>query len=290
MMEYVSIQNGLGNQMSQYAFYLNKKRSSINVRCIINGQEHNGFELNKIFGLNICSCNRLIYLIFRILAANKYSLFLKPLQKVIKCLGFGLIDENYDYSYHNELLGKSSRLVTFFIGGWHHYNYINPVRDDIKSLYKFPEIEDCENKKISELIRNTNSISIHIRRGDYLKPSNQLLFADICNIDYYQRAVSIIEKKVNNPYYFIFSDDMNWVKENLKLRNMVFVEINQKESSWKDMYLMTLCKGNIIANSTFSWWGAYLNIHEDSAIVISPKVFIKTDNNSDIYCPNWIKI
>ena len=164
------------------------------------------------------------------------------------------------------------------------------MEDELQEVFQFPIIKDKNNLEIINKIKNCNSVSVHIRRGDYLIDTNYRMFGGICDENYYAEAFKIIKKYVQNPTFFIFSDDIEWSKMHIcQKENCYFVTINKKEDSWKDMFLMSICKHNIIANSTFSWWGAYLNKNK-SAIVISPDIFIKTDINSDIYKENWIKL
>jgi len=152
-----------------------------------------------------------------------------------------------------------------------HYNLeiIEKMKKEIYHDFKFPTIEDEENLKIKLKIENTNSVSIHVRRGDYL---NSIEFKDICTINYYGNAIKYIENKVKNPVFFIFSNDIEWCKKNLKIvgDSYYITWNNKKENNFRDMQLMSLCKNNIIANSSFSWWAALLNTNENK-IVIAPK-------------------
>jgi len=115
------------------------------------------------------------------------------------------------------------------------------------------------------MIKNLKSVSIHIRRGDYITNKTGPKFI---GLDYYIKAIRTIENKVKNPTYFIFSDDIVWGKQYLKLKNIsYFVDNNHGKDSYKDMQLMSLCKHNIVANSTFSWWGSWLNTNKNKVII-----------------------
>ena len=138
-------------------------------------------------------------------------------------------------------------------------------------------------------MEEVDSVSLHIRRGDYLLPENRELFGGICTLDYYRRAIDYILDKVKNPFFFIFSNDIVWVKENMNISNSLFITWNSGKDSWQDMFLMSKCKHNIIANSTFSWWGAWLNKNPQK-IVISPSRFFNVSNNSDIVPDTWTSI
>jgi hypothetical protein len=108
-----------------------------------------------------------------------------------------------------------------------------------------------------------------VRRGDYLKPRVRAAFGDICTAEYYREAVAYIRQKTADPVFFIFSDDIQWVKDNLPLPGAVYVTGNTGLTGFRDMQLMSCCKHHIIANSTFSWWGAWLN-QTPGKIVVAP--------------------
>ncbi len=130
-------------------------------------------------------------------------------------------------------------------------------------------------------------MSIHIRRGDFL--NNERHNTD--KNSYYKEAIELIENKVENPVFFVFSDDMDWVKTNLNAKHETnFIDFNDALTNFEDMKLMSACKHNIIANSSFSWWAAWLNRNENK-IVIAPKKWLNDDSNTnDIIPETWIKI
>ena len=115
------------------------------------------------------------------------------------------------------------------------------------------------------------------------------MYGNICTLDYYYKSIEYIINNVNNPTFFIFSDDITWVKEKINLPNAVYVNHNIGKDSWQDMFLMSCCKHNIIANSSFSWWGAYLN-NNPTKIVVSPSIFINSTSKQDIVSESFIKI
>jgi hypothetical protein len=291
-MDIILIFNGLGNQMSQYAFYLQKYSIHKNTMFLnfCREKNHNGYELEHLF--NIVSPKKYItlffYYIFRILRTKKQLYVIKILKVILKLLQFRIVEENFDYRFKEEYL-KKSKGITFFYGGWPSEKHFEKIKTDIQNKFRFPIPTDIQNSSIEQQISMSNSVSIHVRRGDYLDNNNIHLFGDLCGKDYFQEAISLILNKIDSPHFFIFSNDMDWVKSNLQIENVTYVEINQGDNSWKDMYLMSKCKHNIISNSTFSWWGAWLNSYSQK-IVIAPDRFLKNDENSDIYPESWIKI
>jgi len=144
---------------------------------------------------------------------------------------------------------------------------------------------DVRNIEILKEVCERTSVSIHIRRCDYL----QTPFKDVSTIEYYKKAINYIEERIEKPFYFIFSDDIVWVKQNFDIPNSMIVDNNKAKDSWKDMYLISKCKHNINANSTFSWWGAWLNDNTEK-IVITPRKFSLLYESNDIYPESWVKI
>ena len=173
------------------------------------------------------------------------------------------------------------KLVGYFQSEKYFINYK-------KELLKLFEIDDDTNIYLLEKygnILNQDTCSIHVRRGDYLSLPNH---HPIQPIDYYINSVNIIGK---DKHFLIFSDDIKWCKENFEfIKNKTFISENL---DYQDLYLMSMCNNNIIANSTFSWWGAWLN-NNLTKIVITPKNWFgsvyKNYDTNDLYCEGWIKI
>ena len=148
---------------------------------------------------------------------------------------------------------------------------------------------DEENQLILDKILETNSVSLHIRRGDYVSLDYVNKIHGVCALDYYKRAIEYITKRVNPPHFFLFSDDIDWVVENLKMEHpFTVVDIN-KGKGWLDMNLMKQCKHNIIANSSFSWWGAWLN-ENPQKIIIAPEKWTARKQKCDIVPLGWVKL
>jgi hypothetical protein len=195
------------------------------------------------------------------------------------------ISQNYDEPYfHYKKIEFADNIK--LNGYFQSEKYFSHNRSHILDLFEIDNnTENLLKTKYSDIINNDNTCSIHIRRGDYLKLPNH---HPVCDIDYYVEAM---KKMGNDKYYIIFSDDISWCKENLSfLNNKIFIEGN---TDFQDLYLMSKCKNNIIANSSFSWWGAWLNTNKDK-IVIAPKKWFGISNShldtSDLYCNNWVTI
>lgn len=278
----IFLQGGLGNQMFQYAFYLSIKHifnhSLYNTGWFSFNSCHQGFELNNLFGIQ-CNSNKLFYIILRIA---------RKLDKFVKIPGLQLIQDKIPSTYI-QCFPLSS--LNLFDGYWQTEKYFNSIDKEIREAFTF-DFEKISVKSLEVLnsIRiSSNPISIHIRRGDYLSEDSKPLYGGICTLKYYEEAINLILQKFDNCDFFIFSDDIQWAKDNLSIPDAVFVNHNVGKDSWQDMFLMSQCKHNIIANSSFSWWGAWLNDNPEK-IVIAPRKFMNVGNSSDIIPSTWIKI
>ncbi|MCM0717987.1 alpha-1,2-fucosyltransferase [Parabacteroides sp. W1-Q-101] len=183
-------------------------------------------------------------------------------------------------------------LLSIYQGYWQTDLYFKKIAPVIRKAFRFDT--DRLNPKSSDLaeqIHSCLSVSIHVRRGDYLSEKNRQIYGDICTVDYYRNAVEWLKKRLPKEAirFYVFSDDPDWVKENLPLEHAVVVDWNQGVDSWQDMYLMSVCRHHIIANSSFSWWGAWLNPREDK-MVIAPYRWYKDRVAPDILPEGWIAL
>jgi Tfp pilus assembly protein PilP len=154
--------------------------------------------------------------------------------------------------------------------------------------FVFVKVLSKKTLETKKKIEHSNSVAINVRRGDYLRHDYAKIFGNL-DIDYYLRAVELIQTKIQEPLFFVFSDDPKWVKENFNLQNIIFVG-NDEFKDYEQLYLMTQCKHNIVANSSFAWWGAWLGIN-DGKIVIVPKYWTRKKKNTKDVCPeSWIRL
>ena len=164
----------------------------------------------------------------------------------------------------------------YFGGAWQQEQYFSAIEPILRRDSEFRTPPSTTNKSYMDQINNCVAVSVHVRRGDYLaEPANLRIYTK-CSFDYYVRAANYIAQKLGQKMtFFVFSDDMEWVKANLKLDyEMVFVEGNSNATSYEDLRLIAACQHNIIANSTFSWWGAWLNAKPDKITVAPRKWFL----------------
>jgi hypothetical protein len=297
-MNIILLDGGLGNQMSQYAFFVAKKmrhRSVVSSYFLKRYSAHWGYELERAFGI-ADNANLFVDAIVRYARKLLYckdnrgeKYLVRPILFLSKCLGFNLILENENYRYDSDLLERH-RGINVYVGGWTTEKYFKDIELYIRRAFSF-NLNNLNERTLSLLRRidTCSSVSIHIRRGDFLLLSNIETLGKVCSLDYVHRAVDYIKNIVDSPVFFIFSDDQEWVKANLYLNDMVFVDWNTGYDSWQDMCLISRCKHNVNANSTFSWWGAWLNSNPQK-IVIVPRYFIYNRETPDVSPEQWVKL
>ena len=284
-MKIIKLSGGLGNQMFQYMYgqYLSSKyNEKVYYDITFYKKEYKNLDSRNIellkfdIDIDIVDDKEYPFLTYSKVDRIKYLI------KCISCFQrncFNIVFESKNNVFIRFLSNISRN--TYYIGYWQEYKYlINEYN------FKLKKNQPLINTTIKEKILKSNTVSIGIRRGDYVK-----LGVIVCDIEYYEKAINIINKEVDAPVYFIFSDDIEWCKENIEIANEhFFVEANQ-DTPFENMELMSLCKHNIISNSTYDWWGVMLNINKQK-IVICPKNWMP--NEKEIrrgLIPNeWIKI
>ncbi|MFR0779347.1 MAG: alpha-1,2-fucosyltransferase [Zhenhengia sp.] len=283
----VKFEGGLGNQMFQYALYNTLEKTNKTVKADITWYEkqnvHNGFELEKVFPnikLKKASLNEI-----NELADNKLDIVNKIRRKVVGRRS------TYYKEHTNEFIEDILQVENKYLDGfWQTDKYFADSRYKLVDKFKFNIKLNEKEEKLLTILKQNNAVSLHVRRGDYVTNSN---YAEkhhvIKNNNYYIRALKYMENNLSNIKYFIFSDDPEWVRKTLDIKGAIIIDWNKGSDSYKDMFWMSQCKHNIIANSTFSWWGAWLNQNPDK-IVIAPNKWFNTMEAPDIWCEDWIRI
>lgn len=176
-------------------------------------------------------------------------------------------------------------------GYWQDEKYFKKIRPVL--LKEFSLLKESRAfLKLKKIIRSTNSVSIHLRRGDYVRRAVTRKYHGVLDFDYYQKAIRALTRKVKSPHFFVFSDDIKWVKDNFKINYpAIYIERSYKLSNPEEMILMSLCQHNIIANSSFSWWAAWLN-QNPRKIIISPKNWFKNKSveKKRLIPTEWLKL
>lgn len=266
--KHIIITGGLGNQMFEYAFVIALRDKGYHVILDISYYDffemHNGYELDRVFGIDEKVINR----------QGLHILWLRFLNRIKpKCIY--MVDA---LEYNPECVEKPQKYIW---GYWQDERYFMKNERIIRDIFSFRGIDEL-NQNVALKLMSCSSISLHIRRGDYTS-----FGMSIMGVEYYRSAVEYIKSKIENPIFFIFSDDKDEA-ETMAKRLYIKYELithNQEKNSYKDMYLMSRCKHNIIANSSFSWWGAWLNENK-SKIVVAPKLW---DAKHTAFCPQSIK-
>jgi hypothetical protein len=290
----IKLQGGMGNQMFQYAFGLavaKKLKSPLYFDRSFYNQAFGGltprsYELALFEG----SAN--------IAGDSLTNSFFKPdiFQKVLNKLGVNTktIYKEHSLKFNNGVF--EIKPPAYFDGFWQSEQYFNYNEGLIRKSLAFKKPLSSESQSVTDSItQQENPVSVHIRRGDYISSKTTNELHGICSIKYYEQAIELIREKTNDPYFYFFSDDPDWVNEHLVpiVENVALVHHNKADDSWQDMALMSKCKHHIIANSSFSWWGAWLNPSKEK-IVIAPATWFSTETDywdtQDLIPKSWIRI
>lgn len=288
----IHVMGGLGNQLYQYAMYRKMQTLGKDVKLDTfaykeaEGDEREWRELElewlQDLPYKVCSMEERAALL-----DNKLDFFHKIKRKLCGRKDLTVrettsyMPEIFDYDY------------AYLYGYWTCEKYYEDIIPLLQKEIIFPKSVNKKNLQAMEMIKNMNAISIHIRRQDYLTVSDGKRYMGICTDAYYEAAINYIKRNVETPVFIFFSDDIPYVREHYHLEHMMIVDWNSGRDSLYDMQLMSLCKHNICANSTFSMWGARLNTNSHK-IVIRPL----HDDNYDTtpvekiqeYWKHWILI
>lgn len=289
----IRVMGGLGNQMQQYALYEKFKSLGKDARLDISwfedaSQQENvlarrKLELRMFDNLQFDTCTTQEKA--ALLGGNGFAS--KVLRKLKVKPDHRFIESGM---YHPEIFEKED---CYLEGYWACEKYYQNILNILQNKIKFPESQNARNITTQVEMNSENSVGIHIRRGDYLDPENAAMFGGICTEDYYAAAEKYIRERVENPHFYLFSDDTAYLREHYQGDEYTIVDWNTGDDSFYDMELMSCCKHNICANSTFSFWGARLNPHADKIMIRPAK-----HKNSQVIDPavmhnlwkNWILI
>jgi len=282
---------GLGNQMFQYAFgYRLAQLSGTELKLDIAAFEKYKLHKVAIHHLNVNynslligdrKVNRLTNE-YGVRAMLKKAKLVKPKIKIIQETTPG---------FRKELVTNYTQDV-YLDGFWQSEKYFKGAEDEIREHLMVITQPSPANQQMLSTIKKTNAISVHIRRADYVTNPHTLSFHGICSMEYYQKAADLVKSKVDNPVFFVFSDDIAWAKENINFNTeQFFADMNNADTNYEDLRLMYSCKHHIIANSSFSWWGAWLNPLKEK-MVIAPRTWFSQQglDAGDIVPESWIRI
>lgn len=287
------LSGGLGNQLFQYA--MGKSISERKKQDLFFDIQSFGWDQLRTYELNKIGIH---YPIATIEDVNYIKNFPKPLLEKIKSK-FGKNIPYYKKSFIKEVDFQFDINFNFFKnknvyleGYWQSENYFKDIRPYLLNEIRFENLTTKTYYYKNIIESHSESVSIHVRRGDYASNPDTTNFHGLMNKTYYLQAIQLITSKLENPYFFVFSDDKEFVKTMFEgFDNIEFIE--GLTYDYEDLHLMSLCKHQIIANSSFSWWGAWLNRNERKQI-IAPKQWFHDEEmqskTTDLIPSSWIKI
>lgn len=284
---------GLGNQMFQYAagrsLALGRGASfCVDTSDFSNYKLHQGFELQRVFNCPTRIASETD--VRNILGWQSSSAIRRVLSRTMlsNLRRRALVVEPH-FNYWSSL--HEAPQDCYLIGYWQSEKYFHDTAQVIRSDFAFKPPLGDRNAEIAEQISRVNAISLHVRRGDYVKNPKTTTTHGLCSMNYYRSAIQYVVERVEQSHFFIFSDDPAWVKENLEIDFPChYVNHNQGVESYNDMRLMSLCRYHIIANSSFSWWGAWLN-PDPAKIVVAPRRWFSNGNDvRDLFPQGWVTL
>ncbi len=303
----VQMSGGLGNQMFEYALYLKlkalgkevklddftcygegerrKQLEVFGIRCRQEGgarqEKEDGGETDGESGLLLY--DRLTRAEYVALTDSDLRLSQKVRRKLTgrKDLSYREAGSDYD----EEIFRRDPAL---FLGYFQTEKYFKDIEKQVREAYRFRCLP-CAGRlaEYEAQIKDSLSVSVHIRRGDYLDPKYKSLYEGICGDAYYREAMERMRKRCPGVRFFLFSNDPDWVKGHYRDADCTVVEGNDEDSGYADLYLMSLCRHHIIANSSFSWWGAWLGENPEKT-VIAPKKWLNGRSCRDIYTEEMV--
>lgn len=290
------IVGGIGNQLFQYAASIAfakkyKGELYLDLSTYSNPKYFNyGFLLEKVFNVKVFKPD--IIKFFKVLGPGT---FLLPLRFRIN---YQFICNNYFWESGSpfkidDRFNSNSYRNCYLEGHWQSEEYFKDFREELIKAFTFKQ--DCLTPYSIELgrqLRSENSVSIHVRRGDYITDDNYKNIYAECGQKYFTDSMKFVNSKIPNTKFYVFSDDIEWAESQPFFNGCNFINNNKinGDSSVNDLYLMSCCKHNIIANSSFSWWGAWLN-NNSNKIVVAPKVWFKKNVQPiDLIPKDWKKI
>ena len=289
----VKLMGGLGNQLFQYAAgraLAEHKNTHIKLDISwFNKQSLRNYRLEYLkIKTSIASISEIEHI-----TLNKnvvYYKFRKFFQEQLPYYRRSVFNEQNPALYDNNIW-KTPKKV-YLKGYWQSENYFSCISGQLRKEFIPKKEPDKVNAQLIEYIRRVNSVSIHVRRRDYVSNPTANRYHGLCTLEYYQQAIQIVAEQVSTPHFFIFSDDPDWSQANLKLSfPLRLVKHNDVEKDYEDLRLISHCKHHIIANSSFSWWGAWLNKNPYKIVITPKRWFREPDQDTKDRIPaTWIKI
>jgi len=289
----VKLIGGLGNQLFQYALGRNLAlKNDTELKLDISG-----FEIYKLHNYGLHHFN-----IIENIAKQEDIQCFKPTRRQIFFYTMDKISKRFlplykrkyivepDFSFNSNIFKITKN--AYLEGYWQSEKYFADISEIIRKEISVKNEPDELNRNTLAQINITNSVSLHIRRGDYISNKKTMETHGVPSMDYYVQAQTFMEEKVKDPHIFVFSDDIEWTKDHFKSDlPLHFIDHNGVKKNYEDMRLMSFCKHHIIANSSFSWWGAWLSNNPQKIVITPKKWFNKPDiTTRDLIPESWIRL
>lgn len=292
---FVRLIGGLGNQLFQYATARSlAERHQVGVKLDISGFGSGNlrkFELGS-YPIKATIATTKETAAFGATRLLSPKLFSHPMMTIKQMLETKRDRWYREPHFHFDPMLALQEPPILLEGYWQSERYFAEIWDLLRIELTPTNGLEPENAVLAEQIRDCAAVSLHVRRGDYVSDPTTNAYHGVCSLTYYQSAINYVAERIENAHLFVFSDDAAWTRENLKTSvPATFVEANPPDRGFRDMQLMTCCRHNIIANSSFSWWGAWLNASSDKIIVAPQKWFAVNEKNTDDLIPDsWIRL
>ncbi len=294
----VSLYGGLGNQLFQFATALSLAKKN-HARVFLDlswfDKDHlSAGETPRAYALGVydLGCNVLIKNNRRKASHKQLTRYIDTVvRRVKKYINLGIPHfHEKSMKFHPNLI--QSELPIWLDGYWQSYKYFEDIKPALREMIAFSRNMNSTMQAIYKDILVKDAICIHVRRGDYVTNPSAAQFHGLCDLSYYYSGINLVIKNLLNPHAFIFSDDPLWVRSNFKLQiPSTIVDINGSDEAHQDLWLMAACKHFIIANSSLSWWGAWLSDQSDKIVVAPNQWFLNCQMSTEDLIPDqWIRI
>ena len=285
----VNIACGLANRMFQYSYYLYLKKMGYDAKVDFYKTaklEHENVAWNSIFP-NAPIQQASVWEVFKTGGGSDMISKIRRRYFSFSCNVKTLS------AFEAPLPDKTSHSV-YMMGVFQNAEMVETVRDEVLKAFMFQPFIDRHNLDLMKEVQSCQSVAIHVRKGkDYM---SRIWYQQTCPIAYYQKAIKLIEEKIKDPRFYVFTDNSEWVKENFRDFEYILVQGNPVAGygSHYDMQLMSLCQHNILSNSTYSWWGAFLN-RNPNKIVVLPDIWFNPEScreytSRPVRCKGWIAL
>jgi hypothetical protein len=286
-----NILGGLGNQLFQFAAGRSMTLArgdalKLDISGFAGYGLHQGFQLQQAFRgvFNVAAESEVQAILGWQSASLVRKIMTRPVMAPLRKRGW-MVEPHFQH-----WTGLDNAPTDCYVQGyWQSEKYFEAHAPTLRADLAFKAPLSGENSTLAARMGKVNSVSLHVRRGDYASNPTTAAMHGQCSLDYYHAAVQYVNSQVNDPVFYIFSDDMAWVREHLKIpAPSCYVDHNDR--AFDDLQLMAQCKHHVIANSSFSWWGAWLNARPNKLVVAPRQWFATPRATHDLLPASWIKL